>query len=61
MQMFFCLSKMHSDDASNTARVEAHYLQWPTSLNVAQVRVPIEGVFMKVVTESDTCEIRRFS
>jgi hypothetical protein len=52
---------MHSDDASNTARVEAHYLQWPTSLNVAQVRVPIEGVFMKVVTESDTCEIRRFS
>jgi hypothetical protein len=34
------------DDTTNTTHAGAHYLQWPTRLDAAQVGVLIECVFL---------------
>jgi hypothetical protein len=34
-----------------------HYLQWPTRMNAAQVKVLIGFVFVLIVTKSETCHI----
>jgi hypothetical protein len=48
---------MVTDDVSNTTQVRAHCLQRSTRSDAAQVRIPIGGIFLKVIKESKTCQI----